>query len=86
MSGCHCLRKRIWMVWAVLISLGGAMGVSCDQNAQAVFRQTATQPIANGVKTLVGGDPAGGVTTALEGVLDGVVAAILQAGDGPATK
>ena len=47
-----------------------SMGLSCDSNAQAAFRAEATSAIGSGVKTI------------LDGVIDGLVAAIEQAGDG----
>jgi len=47
-----------------------SMGLSCDSNAQAAFRAEATSAIGSGVKTI------------LNGVVDGLVAAIEQAGDG----
>ncbi|MBI4578826.1 MAG: hypothetical protein HY718_03935 [Planctomycetes bacterium] len=58
-------------------------GVSCDQNAQAVFRQTATEPIAEGIKTFLAGDPQAGVGMIVSGAIDGAVASIIEAGDGP---
>ncbi len=45
------------------------MGVSCDGDAAAVFRQTATSSIGAGIKTI------------LDGIVDGVVAAVESAGD-----
>ncbi len=46
------------------------MGVSCDGDAAAVFRQTATSSIGAGIKTI------------LDGIVDGVVAAVETRGDG----
>lgn len=48
----------------------GASGPGCDHEAAAVFRETATGPIGDGVKSIV------------NGVLDGMIAAIENAGDG----
>ena len=53
--------------------LAGTMGLECDSDAGAVFRQTATSDIGAGVKTI------------LDAVVDGVVAAIEEAGDGSAS-
>ena len=56
-----------------LVLLGflfGVTGASCDSDAQADFRQEATQSIGQGVKTIV------------DAVIDGFVAAIVNAGDG----
>lgn len=50
--------------------LVGVTGPSCDQDAQAEFRATATSAIASGVKTIV------------NGLIDGAAAAIQNAGDG----
>lgn len=49
----------------------GVAGPSCDSDAAAVFRQEATAPIGEGVKTI------------MNGVLDGLIAAVQDAGDGP---
>lgn len=62
----------------------GAMGLSCDQDAQAVFRQTATGTIGSGVKQFLDGDGEQAVNTILGAAIDGLVASIQQAGDGPA--
>ncbi len=51
-----------------------SMGLSCDSNAQAAFRAEATSAIGSGVKTI------------LNGIVDGLVAAIEQAGDGGETS
>jgi hypothetical protein len=50
--------------------LAGAPGVDCDHEAATTFRQTATGPIGEGVKSIV------------NGVLDGAIAAVQNAGDG----
>jgi len=49
-------------------------GVSCDSNAAASFRESATGPIGDGVKTIV------------DAVIDGAVAAIKDAGDGSSSS
>jgi|GEM_PF-3235292 len=54
----------------LLVTLLGATGLSCDDEASATFRQEATGAIGEGLKTMV------------NGVLDGFVAAIESAGDG----
>jgi hypothetical protein len=51
---------------AVLV---GVTGTGCDQDARASFREAAVGPIGDGVRT------------AMNGVLDGVIAAITNAGD-----
>jgi len=48
----------------------GVTGVSCDSDAQADFRQEVAGSIGQGVKTIV------------DAVIDGFVAAIVNAGDG----
>ncbi len=45
-------------------------GADCDAEARATFRETATGPIGEGVKSIV------------NGVLDGWIATIQEAGDG----
>lgn len=50
--------------------LAGAMGLECDDDVVTTFRQTAADDIASGLKTI------------LNAVIDGVAAAIEQAGDG----
>ena len=50
--------------------LVGLAGTGCDSDAQADFRQEATESIGEGVKTIV------------DAVIDGFVAAIVNAGDG----
>jgi hypothetical protein len=62
-----------------------SMGLSCDQDAQAVFRQTATEPIAGGIKTTLAGDAQTGIAAIVAGAIDGVTASILAAGDGSTT-
>lgn len=49
----------------------GAAGPSCDHDAATTFRQEATGAIGEGVKTI------------MNGVLDGLIAAVEEAGDGP---
>ncbi|NLX20824.1 MAG: hypothetical protein GXY55_04010 [Phycisphaerae bacterium] len=58
----------------LMMVLAGSAGLSCDSDAQTEFRQTATQAIGNGVKTIV------------NGILDGWIAAILDAGDGASSN
>jgi len=57
------------MLAAILV---GASGWSCDSDAAATFRQETTSEIGEGVKTIV------------NAILDGLIAAIEQAGDGTA--
>lgn len=68
-------RGRSCLLCAAMLT--GAMGLSCDQDAQAVFRQTAVPEIASGLKSEFGG-------TFFDAVVDGLSAAILSAGDGSA--
>jgi hypothetical protein len=69
--GLTLLATRGVVTAAVLVAIVvGASGVSCDHEAATVFRQTATGPIGDGVKSI------------LDGILDGVVAAIENAGSG----
>lgn len=58
----------------IVVVLVGASGLGCDQDAQAAFRQAAVGPIGDGVRS------------AMNGVLDGVIAAITDAGDGSSTS
>ncbi len=53
-----------------LFLLGAGMGLSCDSDAAAEFRSVATSPIGEGVRTI------------MNGILDGVIAAVQNAGDG----
>lgn len=55
---------------AVLV---GVSGTGCDHDAQTAFRQAAVGPIGDGVRS------------AMNGVLDGVIAALENAGDGSNT-
>ena len=50
------------------------MGISCSGDAAAAFRQTATSSIGAGIKTI------------LDGIVDGMVAAVESAGDGKASS
>jgi hypothetical protein len=76
-----------WMKLAVAAGivtlLASTMGLSCDQDAQAVFRQSATHSIGEGVKQFLGGDPEQAVNTIVSATIDGLAAGIEQAGDGP---
>jgi len=65
------LNRRSASVFVAAAVLAGAMGLECDQDARAVFRQEATPAIGEGVKTIV------------NGVLDGWIDAVIEAGDGP---
>ena len=51
-----------------------ALGTGCDSDAQADFRQEATESIGQGVKTIV------------DAIMDGYVAAIVNAGDGSSSS
>lgn len=70
---------------AGFILMAAALTAGCDHDAETVFRQTATEPIGEGVKTFLGGDPELGVGEIVTAIIDGAVASIVQAGDGPAT-
>jgi len=48
----------------------GSMGPSCDSDASATFRETATSAIGDGVRTI------------MNGLLDGAIAAVEAVGDG----
>ena len=62
--------KRIGVGLILAAILLACCGPRCDSDAEAVFRQEATGPIGEGVKTI------------MNGVLDGFIASIEQAGDG----
>jgi len=47
-----------------------SMGLSCDSSALTAFRQEAASSIGDGIKTIV------------DGVIDGLIAAVEDAGDG----
>jgi hypothetical protein len=66
-------RCGAWVLrtFAALLVVWGCMGASCDSEAAAVFRSTATSEIGEGVRTI------------MNGVLDGLIAAVEEAGDGP---
>ena len=49
-------------------------GLSCDSDAANTFRKTATGPIGEGVKTIA------------DGVIDGMIASIKNAGDDVSTS
>lgn len=71
------LRSRARFPLAVLACaalLTATAGLSCDDNADADFRQSATQAIGSGIKTIA------------NGLIDGWVNAILNAGDGDTTS
>lgn len=65
------LAGKLLIITAVLFC---STGVSCDDEAATTFRQTATSAIGSGVKTIV------------NGILDGVIAAVEQAGDGTSSS
>lgn len=60
--------RRIGLGLLVAFILVGVTGVRCSGDAGATFRETATESIGNGVKDI------------LTGVVDGLVAAIEEAG------
>lgn len=66
--------RRVGRALLALALAAGATGFSCDSDAAATFRQTATDDIGQGVKTIV------------DGVLDGLIAAIQDAGDGSSSS
>jgi len=74
---------RALAIGAGLLVASASLGVSCDHDAQTVFRQTATANIGQGVKELLSGDSDQAVNTIVNAAIDGVVASIIQAGDGP---
>lgn len=68
---------------AGLAVASGTLGLSCDSDAQAVFRQSATSQIGQGVKEFLGGNSDQAVATIAGATIDGLVDSIVQAGDGP---
>ena len=71
LTGRLCRPASVGLVLAAILI--GAMGLDCDSDAAAVFRQQATSGITSGVKTI------------LDATVDGIAAAIQQAGDGTAS-
>jgi hypothetical protein len=79
------IRTRTRVTIALLLGsalLAGTMGISCDHDAQTVFRQTSTDAIGEGVKTILSGNPEEGVADIVTAGIDGLVASIEQAGRG----
>ena len=72
-ASCCRLGRSICAAMIMTAIMAGATGLSCDSDAAATFRQETTQDIGDGIKTI------------LDAVVDGLVAAIEQAGDGSAT-
>ena len=75
--------KLLWLGLNVAGGLSivlGSSGTSCEHDMQVAFRETATAPIADGVKTLLAGNPEQGVGQIVSGGIDGLVAGIQQVG------
>ncbi len=75
MDSGHNRKRRIMA--SLLLAAGllfPTMGLECDQEAKAAFRDAATGTIGEGVKTI------------FNGILDGIIASIEDAGDGGATS
>ena len=74
----------------LLIAAGiliGSTGVSCDSDAQAVFRATATPGITSGIKSFVDSTGIdGGLATIVDAVIDGAAAAVQDAGRGGSSE
>ena len=64
------LRQPLASLLIAAAVLLGCTGLACDTDAQATFRQTATDAIGSGIKTI------------MDSIIDGMVAAVEQAGDG----
>lgn len=58
----------------VLLVAGGILMTSAAADCESDFRQAAIGPVGDGVKQIA------------NGLLDGVIAAVRNAGDGPATE
>lgn len=69
-----CRRAARGVVGALALGLilVGTPGLGCDSAASTTFRETATSAIGSGVKTI------------MNGVLDGIIAAVEDAGDSSA--
>lgn len=63
-------RYRIIRVVLVPLLLWGCAGLRCDSDAASTFRSVATSEIGEGVRTI------------MNGILDGLIAAVEEAGDG----
>lgn len=70
-AGVRWQRRRVLAGVACLGLFALGAGVNCDSDAAYTFRQTATGPIGSGIKTI------------MNGILDGAIAAVQGAGDGP---
>lgn len=62
--------RTVFMGFVTVLILLGTPGLGCDSEASAVFRNTAMDAIGEGTKTIA------------VGVIDGLIDAIEQAGDG----
>jgi hypothetical protein len=58
------------LVWVSV----SAAGASCDHDAQTAFRQAAVGPIGDGVRSI------------MDGTLDGIIAALENAGNGSSSS
>jgi hypothetical protein len=69
----RALRRAVLGLVLVSVVVGVA-GTGCDHEAQTAFREAAVGPIGDGVRTT------------MNGVLDGIIAALEDAGDGSTTQ
>ncbi len=63
-------RRTLKRVAAGLVLGCVVVGFNCDHNAQTAFREAAVGPIGDGVKSI------------MDGTLEGIIAALENAGDG----
>ncbi len=63
-------RRTFKRVAAGLVLACVVVGFNCDHNAQTAFREAAVGPIGDGVKSI------------MDGTLEGIIAALENAGDG----
>ena len=63
------LRKHLAGGLLAMVVLFGGTGLNCSSETYSVFRETATSEIGDGVKTIV------------NGILDGIIAALSNSDD-----
>ena len=79
----RCASKLVVSAGLSVLLFGGSAGLNCDANSAATIRQTATEPIGNGIKSFVDEQiDDSNLETIVNGVIDGAIAAVKAAGRG----